>query len=77
MKAKDHFQELGQVGNLRTCKVQGCYDLILYILTGADETELALDSRVFRVGMVTTQHEIPTVASGSSSSSVHSLRSGL
>lgn len=50
---------------------------VTYILTGADDTELALDSRVLRVGMVRTQHEMPTVASGNSSSSVHSLRSGL
>lgn len=64
------------VGALKTCKLYHYY-LNPYILTGADETELALDSRVFRVGMVTTQHEMPTVASGNSSSSVHSLRSGL
>lgn len=50
---------------------------MIYILTGAEDTELALDSRVFRVGMVMTQHEMPTVASGNSSSSVHSFRSGL
>lgn len=49
-----------------------------YMLTGAEETELALDSlAIFRVGIVTIQHEMPTVASGNSSSSVHSLRSGL